>query len=419
LLFCLFSLSQSTSGECTANSDCKDGERCYRPGSDSSACISSNALGSSDPSGIDFGTSQDFWDLLFDIHENTADKNTPECEHVENGLQTMLTTDMTDAKCQGMIDALNISAHHLDNEDEDSDGSFDPSLLDGFLIVDLINNEAKMNQICSNPCFPPLWAVSTRASAVCYDQTIPTELGYICSKNADDKYCISYADEIAQIFQDLEAAGTSASDLTNVLHRNCNLIRNMGCCFESYLELYSGMRSRVDDMVASMSPDFKSTPQGKNIIAVNNVMQALQPSLIKTIAKLYCGASTNAACTIPEAITTAIANAEEKYPMSSNYDPNSPDGQSHSGDGGGDDNGNSGSKKSGSGAGIAVLLVLLILGTVLGVGYWWTRRRTSRRFEGAPMIDDAMGTGDNDKGNYVPVHVDADLDGSVVHGVAL
>ena len=419
ILFCCLSLSQSATGRCATDSDCENGETCYRPGSDSSACISSNSLGSGNPSGgVGFGTTQDFWDLIFDIHENTAD-NTPECENVENGLQTMLTTDMSDAKCQGMIDALNISAHHLDNEDEDSDGSFDPALLDGFLIVDLINNKAKMNQICSNPCFPPLWAVSTRASAVCYDQTIPTQLNYICSKNDEGNYCVSYADDIAQIFQDLETDGSSGSELFNILRHKCTLIADMGCCFESYLELYSGLRSRVNDMVSAMSSDFASTPQGQQIAAINNIMQALSPSVIESTAHYVCHASTGDACAIPEAITSAIASAAEMYPMSSNYDPNNPDGPDHS-----DDEDSSGSSKNGNGAVVAVLVVLL-LGAVVGGGYCWIRRRTNRRFEGAPMsskmggLYDDVDFGDGDKGSYDPVEVDEGMDGIAVGGVAM
>jgi len=423
VFLCALFLSMSFGEACVTDGDCAEGQQCYRPNTPFSTCIS--GLGASPSSGddnLDFGTAQDLWDLLFDVHQNREDM-TQECRNVQDGLGNLLTSDLQNQQCASMFSALNITQSNLDGEDEDADGSFDPALLDGFLIADIITNKQSLDTVCTSSCFPPLWATSIRAAEVCYDQSVPSQLNYICSKDSDSDYCVNYADDIAEIFQDLEADSANQLELLRVLRQKCDMIDEMGCCFDSYLELYSSLRQRLDDAVDSIRDTaFADTPQGQQIIALNSVMQAISPNLIKSVAHLACGASTGDPCPVAAAIQSAVDQAEATYPMSSHYNPEDPEGPEDT-----PSAGSSESSKTGGGAGIAVLVVLLVLGSVGGVGYWWVKRRTNRRFDGASisasnrtMVGEVVDFDDeNDKGSYVPVVVDESFDGGADGGVML
>jgi len=387
---------------CNSDEDCAEGQTCYRPGTQFSACIT--GLGSGTPDQDDLPEMQELFDMIFDLAQQNMD-DTPECETISDAVQTTLSTDMQDAQCEPMFDALNIS-YIPPMDDHDDDGEFDASRLDGYLLYDMITNQAELDRVCGSPCFPMLWATSTRAAAICYDQQYPTQFDYICSGNGQE-YCLNYADDIASVFATLQSDGTSSGEIISVLAGQCPLIANMGCCFSTYLEVYELIRTRVHEAILNLPDAFLQTDQGEQIEQLDQLMQAITAHNIKTLTNIACGSHATNDCPVPASIEDAVARVAEEYP----YPSHSP----HSGGGGGDDdndNSSSGSGGSSSGDIAGVVVVFILVGALAGVTFYWMRKRANR-FDGARVSEGAVrgevvDIDSNQNGSYVPVVIDED-----------
>ena len=372
----------------------------YKTGTQFSSCIT--GLGSTTPSQDDLPEMQELFDMIFDLAQTNMD-DTPECQHISDAVQTTLSDDMQDARCEPMFDALNIT-YVPPMDDHDEEGDFDASRLDGYLLYDMITNRAELDRVCGSPCFPMLWATSTRAAAICYDQKYPTQFDYICSGNGNE-YCLNYADDIASVFTQLEADGTSSGDIIRVLEGQCSLISSMGCCFSTYLEIYELFRSRVHEAILNMPDEFLQTDQGQQIEQLDRLMQAISPENIKLLTNIACSSHSTNDCPVPESIEDAVARVEEEYPY--------PSDSEHNGGGGDDDNSSSGgSGGSSSGDIAAVVVVFILVGSLAGVTFYWMRKRANR-FDGARVSDGAV-RGEvvdidaQQVGSYVPVVIDED-----------
>ena len=341
--------------------------------------------------------------MIFDLAQTNMD-DTPECQTISDAVQTTLSDDMQDAQCEPMFDALNIS-YIPPLDDHDDEGDFDASRLDGYLLYDMITNQAELDRVCGSPCFPMLWATSTRAAAICYDQAYPTQLDYICSGNGQE-YCLNYADDIANVFAALQADGTSNPSIINVLSDQCPLISSMGCCFSTYLEIYELVRTRVHEAILNLPDAYLQTDQGEQIAQLDQLMQVITAQNIKTLTNYACGSHTTNDCPVPASIEDAVARVAEEYP----YPSHSP----HSGGGGDDDNDNSSSGSGGSSGGdiAGVVVVFILVGALAGVTFYWMRKRTNR-FDGARVSEGAvrgevLDIDSNQNGSYVPVVIDED-----------
>lgn len=394
-------MMKDTSASCNSNADCTNGQTCYRPGTQYSLCLNGGQLGGAQDN---IPEMQEIFDYIFDLAQSNMD-DTPECQRVSDAVQTTLSDDMQDSRCEPMFEALNIT--YVDPiDDHDSQGDFDASRLDGMLLYDMIRNKAELDRVCGSPCFPMLWATSTRAGAICYDQKYPTQFDYICSSNGQE-YCLNYADDIAQVFSELQADGTSSSEIIGVLGSQCSLISSMGCCFSTYLEIYELFRSRLHEAILNLPDDVLNTDQGQQMKQLDELLQAISTSNIKLFTSIACGVHASNDCPVPPAIEDAVSAVEEEYPYPSSSD--------HNGGGNGGDNDNSptesSSKSGGEVAGVVVVLVLVA--AVAGVTFYYLRKR-SNRFDGARVVaGDRIMHGEvvdidesGQKGSYVPVVID-------------
>lgn len=389
---------------CEENEDCAEGQICYRAGTAQSSCIEGGMLGSSSSDDDDYDPVQELLDMLFDGDEMSFD-DTPECENVRTAAMNTLDNDMQDEQCEPMWNALNVTHGIPDDDDENPNGDFDPARLDGYLLWEMINNEAELNDVCGSPCFPLLWATSTRAAAVCYDQTFPESLNYVCSENQDNHYCLEYSDEIASIFEELatSATGTDQSSILDALRSHCSTFEEMKCCFGSFVDLYETFRARLHEVVQNLPEDVRNSEYGENLVELDNVLELISGHNLRSLTGLACFENFNEdkydACPVPADIQAAIDAVAEEYPYPSSDDnPND------------DDNSKSSTSAAGGAAVAAIVIVLVLVAIFAGVAFWWMRRRANR-FDGASnsgrkrsVLDgEVVDIDSGDNGNYVPV----------------
>jgi len=313
---------------------------------------------------------------------------TQECKRVQSALGDTFENDVGKATCAPLFAALNISevgdvVSSLKSGLNPADNPEDVPGMGGFIAA--FQDPDRLRAVCSSPCLPVLYAEAQRTVSICVDASVAPLADIICAAtNKDGVFCLSYADEIAQMAQDImDASDDSILGAASVIGKNCELVKKMGCCFQTFLDAYGIVRTKADDFMATSDDKAGISEETRaQLNTANDILQKLSPTNIALGVRTMCAVRhPEPACTLPLAVVDAVAAATAKF------------AQHHSIIAGSKEEYEVDEYKQQRAfghyeSGVILACGLIFIAVALGIGIWWYQRkqRVLQMNDGAMII---------------------------------